>query len=211
MGRRIAHGRSGPLWTNAYAFGTGSAARSLRRDGSYYGDMDELGMMLDVSHLTDESLTRHSTASRDRCWLATPIAALVPGDRQLDDAMIRRMIERDGVIGAVMDAWMLQPSWVRGETTNENLTLDAVADQIDHVCNSPATAATRPSAPTSTAATASSKPQTTSTPSPTSRPVAPRAGLWQLEHRGGDAWKLAAAVEAGRHQLKGAIEYRSSG
>ncbi|MCD6031971.1 MAG: Membrane dipeptidase, partial [Thermomicrobiales bacterium] len=60
--------------------------------------------------------------------------ALVPGDRQLDDAMIRRMIERDGVIGAVMDAWMLQPGWVRGETTNEGLTLEAVADQIDHVC-----------------------------------------------------------------------------
>jgi membrane dipeptidase len=38
------------------------------------------------------------------------------------------------VIGSVMDAWMLQPGWVRGETTNANLTLDAVADQIDHVC-----------------------------------------------------------------------------
>jgi membrane dipeptidase len=48
--------------------------------------------------------------------------------------MIRRMIERDGVIGAVMDAWMLQPDWVRGVTTNKHLTLEAVADQIDHVC-----------------------------------------------------------------------------
>jgi membrane dipeptidase len=38
------------------------------------------------------------------------------------------------VIGAVMDAWMLQPNWVRGVTTNETLTLEAVADQIDHVC-----------------------------------------------------------------------------
>jgi membrane dipeptidase len=38
------------------------------------------------------------------------------------------------VIGAVMDAWMLQPDWVRGVTTNEHLTLEAVADQIDHVC-----------------------------------------------------------------------------
>ena len=30
------------------------------------------------------------------------LRALVPGDRQLDDAMIHRLIERDGVIGAVM-------------------------------------------------------------------------------------------------------------
>ena len=44
------------------------------------------------------------------------------------------MIERDGVIGAALDAWMLQPGWVRGETTNVSLTLEAVADQIDHVC-----------------------------------------------------------------------------
>lgn len=29
---------------------------------------------------------------------------------------------------------MLQPNWIRGETTNENLTLEAVADHIDHVC-----------------------------------------------------------------------------
>ena len=29
---------------------------------------------------------------------------------------------------------MLQPDWIRGETTNENLTLGAVADHIDHVC-----------------------------------------------------------------------------
>ena len=29
---------------------------------------------------------------------------------------------------------MLQSNWIRGETTNENLTLEAVADHIDHVC-----------------------------------------------------------------------------
>jgi membrane dipeptidase len=50
--------------------------------------------------------------------------------------MIRRLIERDAVIGAVMDAWMLKPDWVRGETTPQSagVTLNDVADQIDHVC-----------------------------------------------------------------------------
>ena len=38
------------------------------------------------------------------------------------------------MIAAVMDAWMLQSNEVRGETTNEGVTLEAVADQIDHVC-----------------------------------------------------------------------------
>jgi membrane dipeptidase len=44
------------------------------------------------------------------------------------------MIERDGVIGAVMDAWMLEPNWIRDVTTNEGVTLANVVDQIDHVC-----------------------------------------------------------------------------
>jgi membrane dipeptidase len=120
---------------SAYAFGTGSAGPLTAKGRALLKKMDGLGMMLDVSHLTDQSFHEALDlfqgpvlASHSNC------RALVPGDRQLDDAMIRRVIERDGVIGAVMDAWMLQPGWVRGETTNENLTLEAVADQIDHVC-----------------------------------------------------------------------------
>jgi membrane dipeptidase len=120
---------------SAYAFGTGSAGPLTDKGRQLLRAMDELGMILDVSHLTDESfheaLDRFQgpvLASHSNC------RALVPGDRQLDDAMLQRMFERGGVIGAVMDAWMLQPGWVRGETMNADLTLDAVADQIDHVC-----------------------------------------------------------------------------
>ena len=94
---------------SAYAFGTGSAGPLTEKGRELLRIMDELGMMLDVSHLTDESfheaLDRFQgsvLASHSNC------RALVPGDRQLDDTMIQRMIERDGVIGAVMDAWMLQ-------------------------------------------------------------------------------------------------------
>ena len=120
---------------SAYAFGTGSAGPLTAKGRDLLRVMDEVGMVLDVSHLTDESF--HEALDR----FAGPVLAshsnsraLVPGDRQLDDAMIGRMIERDGVIGAVMDAWMLRPGWIRGETTNEGLTLEAVVDQIDHVC-----------------------------------------------------------------------------
>lgn len=120
---------------SAYAAGTGSTGPLTERGRALLRVMDEVGMILDVSHLTDESF--HEALDR----FAGPVLAshsncrsLVPGDRQLDDAMIRRLIERDGVIGAVMDAWMLQPGWVRGETTNEGLDLEAVVDQIDHVC-----------------------------------------------------------------------------
>ena len=120
---------------SAYAFGTGSAGPLPERGRDLLRVMDEVGLILDVSHLTDESF--HEALDR----FAGPVLAshsncraLVPGDRQLDDAMIGRLIERDGVIGAVMDAWMLEPGWVRGVTTNERLGLEAVVDQIDHVC-----------------------------------------------------------------------------
>jgi membrane dipeptidase len=120
---------------SAYAFGTGSAGPLTDKGRALLRMMDEVGLLLDVSHLTDESfheaLERFSgpvLASHSNC------RALVPGDRQLDDTMIRRLIERDGVIGAVMDAWMLQPGWVRGVTTNEGVVLETVVDHIDHVC-----------------------------------------------------------------------------
>src|SRR5262249_52910693 len=44
------------------------------------------------------------------------------------------IIARDGVIGAALDAWMLQPGWVIGQTTNEHVSLANVVDQIDYVC-----------------------------------------------------------------------------
>jgi membrane dipeptidase len=59
--------------------------------------------------------------------------ALVPGDRQLSDEMIRSLVQRDGVIGCVMDAWMLVPGWKKGQS-NADVKLAMVADHIDHVC-----------------------------------------------------------------------------
>lgn len=120
---------------SSYAFGTASAGPLTAKGRDLLKVMDEVGLILDVSHLTDESfhesLDRFGgpiMASHSNC------RALVPGDRQIDDGMIKRMVERDGVIGAVMDAWMLEPNWDRGVTTNEHVTLANVVDQIDHVC-----------------------------------------------------------------------------
>jgi membrane dipeptidase len=59
---------------------------------------------------------------------------LVPGDRQLTDEQIRFLIERDAVIGAAFDAWMLYPGWISDQTSNTVVSLEAVVDHIDHVC-----------------------------------------------------------------------------
>ena len=118
-----------------YAYGTGSTGPITERGRALLRVFDEIGMIQDMSHLTDqsfyESLELFSGpifASHSNC------RALVPGDRQMSDDMIRRMVERDAVIGAVFDAWMLLPNWERGVTTNENVTIASVVDHIDHVC-----------------------------------------------------------------------------
>ena len=120
---------------SAYAFGTDSAGPLTKKGQELCAEMDRLGMILDASHLTDESfhdaLDRFHgpvMASHSNC------RALVPGDRQLSDQMIRRLLERDAVIGVVADAWMLEPGWVRGETTPDRVTMQTIADHIDHMC-----------------------------------------------------------------------------
>jgi membrane dipeptidase len=97
--------------------------------------MEEAGVVLDVTHLADESFWEAVEffkgpvlASHNNC------RALVPGDRQFADDQIRCLVERGSVIGVAFDAWMLYPGWVRGKTPNSVVGLEAVIKQIDHIC-----------------------------------------------------------------------------
>ena len=91
-------------------------------------------MILDMTHLADESFWEAAElfdgplASRNNC------RTLVPGDRQFDDDQIRFLIGRGGVIGTVLDIWMLAPGWSSANASQFNITLDAVIDHIDHIC-----------------------------------------------------------------------------
>jgi len=46
---------------------------------------------------------------------------------------VRVIIERGGVIGMALDAWMLYPNWIKGETQPEVVSLEAVVDNIAHI------------------------------------------------------------------------------
>lgn len=120
---------------SAYAKGTGVTGGLTSQGRPLLKEMEKAGVILDVTHLSDESFYEAVDsfggtllASHSNC------RSLVDGDRQLTDDMLRLLFERDAVIGSVLDAWMLQPGWIKGETTNEHVTLDAVVDHIDHVC-----------------------------------------------------------------------------
>lgn len=118
-----------------YAGGTGTELGLSPPGVELLAGMQSLGIILDLTHLADrafdEALVRYGgpvVASHANC------RALVPAQRQLSDAQLRAVIERDGVVGAAFDAWMLQPGWIVGVTTNERVGLESVADQIDYVC-----------------------------------------------------------------------------
>jgi membrane dipeptidase len=120
---------------SAYAHGTGSPGPLTALGPPLLAEMERLGVILDLTHLAEASFWQaldlyHGPvhASHANC------RALVPGDRQLSDEMLRALIARDGVVGTALDAWMLRPGWVIGETTPAGLTLEAVVDQIDHLC-----------------------------------------------------------------------------
>ncbi len=126
--------------------------------------MDSCGAVLDVSHMSDRSIEEslevfggQVEASHSAC------RALAPGNRQLPDDLVKAVVERNGVIGIPMSANMLfQPARhdidVSGVETDrpfeiyggvfpeqgperskyrwprEAVTLEDVADHIDHVC-----------------------------------------------------------------------------
>jgi len=118
-----------------YACGTDACGGLSELGRPLLRAMEEIGMLLDVTHLCDESFWEAMEVFGGRVLASHQNSrSLVPGGRQFTDEQMRAVIERDGVIGAALDAWMLQPGWVRGVTTNESLTLEAVAAQIDHVC-----------------------------------------------------------------------------
>lgn len=126
----------GPAWygQNRYAHGTSTPGGLSHLGRLLLGRMARFGVILDVSHLAEASffealdlfegvvIASHSNAR-----------ALVPGDRQLSDEMIRRLVGRDAVIGTVFNGPMLLAGWQPGQS-RAPLTPATVADHIDHVC-----------------------------------------------------------------------------
>jgi membrane dipeptidase len=120
-----------------YAHGTAACGGLGTRGRELLREMERLGMILDVTHLCDDSFREALDHFHGHIWAShSNCRALVPHDRQFSDEQLRELIQRDAVIGAAFDAWMLVPGWVRGQTTPERagVTVETVIDHIDHVC-----------------------------------------------------------------------------
>lgn len=99
-------------------------------------EMDRLGMILDVTHLSDESFWQALDIFGGPVWAShSNCRALVPDVRQFSDDQIKALIERGAILGAALDAWMMVPGWIRGKTTprDSGVKLEWIANHLDHI------------------------------------------------------------------------------
>jgi membrane dipeptidase len=120
---------------NQYAHGTGESGPLTDAGVELLSEFQRLGIILDATHLSDEGFFQALDvfegpviASHQNCRV------LVPGVRQFTDEQIRLLIERDAVIGAAFDNWMIVPDWRTGHTPRAEATLEKLADHVDHIC-----------------------------------------------------------------------------
>lgn len=120
-----------------YAYGTDSSAPLSQQGKDLLRKMDELGIILDATHLCDLAFWDALNHFQGPLWAShNNCRALVDHNRQFSDEMIKALIARGAVIGGVFDAWMLSPGWIRGESTpkERNVTLNTLLDHFDHIC-----------------------------------------------------------------------------
>ena len=121
-----------------YAAGTSSDGSGLTKKGQeLLIEMNSLPMFLDMTHLTDKGFYQaleiyngKIIASHQNC------RTLVEGERQFTDDQIIHIIERGGIIGGALDAWMLHPNFQmnKDDPKKMGIGLEKLVDHFDHIC-----------------------------------------------------------------------------
>jgi membrane dipeptidase len=120
-----------------YAQGTDATGFMGQKGHELLKEMERLNIILDATHLCDDSFWEALDNFNGNVWAShNNCRALVNHNRQYSDEQIKALIDRGAVIGAALDAWMMVPNWVRGESTPEgtNCNLEVMIDHIDHIC-----------------------------------------------------------------------------
>jgi membrane dipeptidase len=121
-----------------YSPGTGAEGGLTAAGRELVQEMRRLGMVLDVTHLTDDAIWEALDLYDGPVWAShNNCRALVPHQRQFSDDQLQELIRRDAVIGGAFDAWMMVPGWIRGKTTPQDtgVRIETIVDHIDHICH----------------------------------------------------------------------------
>ena len=120
-----------------YANGTDASGHLNEQGKALLKEMDNLNIILDATHLCDDAFWDALKIFKGTVWAShNNCRALVNHNRQFSDDMIKALVERGAVIGGALDAWMMVPGWVRGESipTAMQCNLEKMIDHLDHIC-----------------------------------------------------------------------------
>lgn len=125
----------GPAWAGTrYSGGTGQPGPLTDLGRELLENMESLNAILDLSHMAEtaffEALDRYhgsiiASHSNPRHF--------VNSDRHLSDEMIRRLAERDGVMGIVLYNRFLKEGWLKADG-KAAVPLSVPLNAIDYVC-----------------------------------------------------------------------------
>ncbi|GAB3328125.1 membrane dipeptidase [Larkinella ripae] len=125
-------------------FGPGRYAPGTKMEGpitplglDLLKEMGQLNLILDVTHLTDEGFDQALDRYQGPVWASHHnVRAIVPTQRQLTDGQIKRLIERDAVMGGMLDCWAMDIRFI--DTVSDpwqlNIRLEQLVDHWDHIC-----------------------------------------------------------------------------
>lgn len=120
-----------------YAHGTDAAGPLTPIGRDLLKEMRRLGIILDVTHLCDETFWEALDLYDGPLWASHQnCRTLAPWNRQFADDQIKAVAERGGVLGMAFDAIMMVPGWIhkRSKPADFQLKIERICDHIDHIC-----------------------------------------------------------------------------
>ena len=120
-----------------YANGTDAIGPLPSKGKDLLKEIERLGIILDVTHLCDESFWDALDCYDGPLWASHQnCRALAPWNRQFADDQIKAVIERGGILGMAFDAIMMIPGWVHRRSRPEEfqLRIERICEHVDHIC-----------------------------------------------------------------------------
>ncbi|MDP6599356.1 MAG: membrane dipeptidase [Candidatus Poribacteria bacterium] len=120
-----------------YAHGTDADGPLPPKGKELLQEMQQLGIILDVTHLCDNCFWDALDCYDGPLWASHQnCRVLALWNRQFADDQIQAVIERGGILGMAFDAIMMVPNWVHKQSRPQDfqLRIERICDHIDHIC-----------------------------------------------------------------------------
>jgi membrane dipeptidase len=120
-----------------YGCGTDDEGPLTAKGRELLKEMERLGIILDVTHLCDESMRDALDHFSGPVWASHHnCRALANWNRQLTDEQIKELVQRGAVIGMAFDAIMMVHGWHHKVSKPQDfgLRIEKICEHIDHIC-----------------------------------------------------------------------------